>query len=55
MILKFMIGVLADGGFGFACFKFVVCSSAECPLTSHPVTSPTYGAVIGVIIANGFR
>ena len=55
MILKLIIGVLAGGGLGFAYFKFVGCASGACPLTSHPVISTIYGAVIGAIIANGFR
>ncbi len=55
MILKLIIGVLAGGGLGFAYFKLVGCASGACPLTSHPVISIIYGAVIGAIIANGFR
>jgi len=55
MILKLIIGVLAGGGLGFAYFKFVGCASGACPLTSHPVISTIYGAVIGAIIANGLR
>ena len=55
MILKLIIGVLAGGGLGFTYFKFVGSSSGACPLTSHPVSSTLYGAVIGAIIVNGFR
>jgi hypothetical protein len=55
MILKLIIGVLVGGGLGFAYFKFVGCSSGACPLTSHPVISTIYGAVLGAIIANSFR
>ncbi len=55
MTLKLIIGVLTGGGLSFAYYKFVGCSSGASPLTSHPVISTIYGAVIGAIIANGFR
>lgn len=55
MILKLIIGVLAGDGLGFAYFKFVGCSNGACPLTRQPGISTIYGAVIGAIIANGFR
>ena len=55
MILQLIIGGLAGGGLGFAYSKFVGCSSGACPLTSHPVSSTIYGAVLGAIVANGLR
>jgi len=55
MILKLIIGALLGGGLGFAYYKFVGCSSGTCPLTSHPVVSTLYGAVLGGLIATSFR
>ena len=55
MILKLIIGILAGGRQEFSCFKFVGFSSGAYPLTSHPISSTIYSAVIGTIIANGFR
>lgn len=55
MILKLILGVVIGGGLGFACCKFVGCSTGTCPLTSHPVVSTLYGAVLGVLIATSFR
>ncbi len=55
MILKFVVGAVVGGGLGFAYYKFIGCSTGTCPLTSHPVISTIYGAVLGALIANSFR
>lgn len=55
MTLKIILGVLVGGGLGFAFYKFVGCSTGACPLTSHPVISTIYGAVLGALIATSFR
>ena len=54
MILRVVIGVVVGGGLGFAYHKFVGCSSGTCPLTSHPVISTLYGAVVGALVASSF-
>jgi hypothetical protein len=55
MILRIIIGILVGGGLGFAGYKFVGCSSGTCPLTSNPVISTIYGAVLGVLIATSIH
>jgi Family of unknown function (DUF6132) len=55
MILRIVIGLLAGGGLGFAWYKFVGCSTGSCPLTSNPIVSTIYGAVLGVLVATSFR
>jgi hypothetical protein len=55
MILRIVIGVVAGGGLGFGWYKFVGCSTGACPLTSHPVISTIYGAVLGVLVATSFH
>ncbi len=55
MILRIIIGIIAGGGLGFAYYKFVGCSSGTCPLTSNPVISTIYGAVLGVLLATNLR
>ncbi len=55
MILRIILGVLVGGGLGFAYHKFVGCSTGTCPLTSNPVISTIYGAVLGVLLATSFR
>jgi hypothetical protein len=53
MILRLLIGAVLGGGLGFAYYRFVGCSTGTCPLTSNPVISTIYGAVLGVFIASG--
>ena len=55
MMLKILIGAALGGGLGFAYYKFVGCASGACPLTSHPVISTIYGAVLGVLLATSLR
>lgn len=55
MILRIILGVLVGGELGFAYYKFVGCSTGTCPLTSNPVISTIYGAVLGVLLATSFR
>ena len=55
MILKLFIGVVIGGAIGFAYYKFVGCSTGTCPLTSHPVISTIFGAMLGGLVATSFR
>jgi hypothetical protein len=55
MILRIVIGAVVGGGLGFAYYKFVGCSTGTCPLTSHPVISSLYGAVVGALVATSFN
>jgi len=55
MILRLFLGILVGGGLGFAYYKFIGCSSGTCPLTSNPIISTIYGAVLGVLLATSFR
>lgn len=55
MTARIIIGVLVGGGLGFAWYKLVGCSTGTCPLTSHPIISTLYGAVIGGILASSFH
>ena len=55
MILKLILGLVIGGGLGFAYYKLVGCAGGTCPLTSHPVISSLYGAIIGALVATSFR
>ncbi|MGN6642002.1 MAG: DUF6132 family protein [Verrucomicrobiota bacterium] len=55
MTSRIIIGVLVGGGFGFAWYKLVGCSTGTCPLTSHPMISTLYGAVVGGLLASSFH
>ncbi len=51
MILKVLAGVVTGGVLGFLYYKLIGCSSGACPITSRPINSTLYGAVIGLMIA----
>jgi hypothetical protein len=55
MILRMTIGIIVGGGLGFGWYKFIGCSTGACPLTSHPVISTIYGAVMGALIASSYH
>ncbi|MDE3066092.1 MAG: YtxH domain-containing protein [Verrucomicrobiota bacterium] len=55
MILRILIGAAVGAGLGFGWYRFVGCSTGTCPLTSHPVISTLYGAVVGALIAGSFH
>ena len=55
MILRIVIGVVVGGGLGFACYRFVGCSTGACPLTSNPFISTIYGGVVGALVAGSFH
>ena len=55
MILRILIGAIVGAGLGFGWYKLVGCSTGTCPLTSNPVISTLYGAVLGVLVATSFH
>ncbi len=48
--LGLMFGALA----GYIYWSYVGCVSGSCPITSSPVNSTMYGALLGVTTANLF-
>jgi phage shock protein E len=50
-MVKIIIGVVIGAIAGFAYYKFVGCPSGACPLTSNPIISTIYGAVMGALIS----
>jgi uncharacterized membrane protein len=55
MILRLALGAVAGAVLGYGWYKLVGCSTGTCPLTSHPVISTVYGAVLGVLVASSLR
>ncbi len=51
--IKIGIGVFVGGLLGFAYYYFVGCKSGTCPITSNPLITSGYGAVIGLLITSG--
>jgi hypothetical protein len=51
MTMKILVGAAVGGGLGFVWYKFVGCSTGNCPLTSNPFISTLYGAALGALIA----
>lgn len=49
-----LLGVAAGALVGFLYYKLVGCRTGTCPLTSSPVRSVLYWAVIGGLAASGF-
>ena len=55
MILRIIIGIIVGGGLGFGWYTLVGCPTGTSPLTSHPVITMIYGAVLGVLVATSFH
>jgi len=53
--LKLMAGIVLGGVLGFALYRFVGCSTGDCPLTSNPWVSTLYGVILGGAISAVFR
>jgi hypothetical protein len=50
-IIRGILGILIGGILGFAYYKFIGCSSGTCPITSNPISSIIYGAVMGSLLS----
>ena len=49
-----LIGITLGAIAGFLYWKFVGCSSATCMITSKPINSTLYGALMGFLVAGIF-
>lgn len=47
---KPFLGVVLGGVVGFIYYKFVVCSSGSCQITSNPYLSILFGSALGLFI-----
>lgn len=45
-----LVGIVTGAVGGFLYWKFVGCSSGHCPITSSPVNSSLYGALMGGLL-----
>ena len=49
-MVKVIIGVGLGAVGGFLYYRFVGCSTGTCPITSNPVSSIIYGALVGYLV-----
>jgi hypothetical protein len=57
-VLKYkrgLMGICLGAIAGFAYWKFIGCASGACMITSKPINSSLYGALMGYLIAGMFK
>ena len=57
-ILKYrltIIGIVLGAVAGYAYYHFVGCASGTCAITSKPLNSTLYGALMGGLIFSSFK
>lgn len=50
-----IIGVLIGAIAGYAYYHYIGCASGGCPITSKPMNSTLYGALLGGLLFNIFQ
>jgi len=50
-----IIGIIAGAIGGYIYYHFVGCASGTCPITSKPMNSTLYGAMMGGLFLNIFQ
>jgi hypothetical protein len=50
-----IIGLPVGGFFGWLYWFYVGCDSGSCAISSNPVNSSIYGAILGALVAGLFR
>jgi len=50
-----IIGVIVGAAAGYCYWKFIGCSSGSCAITSKPLSSTLYGAVMGGLLFSIFQ
>ena len=50
-----LVGVLVGSVAGFLYWRFVGCSSGTCAITSSPINSTLYGALLGGLLFSMFE
>ena len=53
-MFRAILGIVIGGALGFAYYKFIGCASGACPITSNPLSSSIYGAVLGLLMSASF-
>ena len=50
-----IVGIIIGAIAGFLYYHFVGCTSGTCPITSRPLNSTLYGALMGGLLLNMFE
>ena len=50
-----LVGVFVGLTGGYLYYHFVGCASGTCPITSKPLNSTLYGALLGGLLFNAFQ
>ena len=50
-LIKLGAGFITGAALGFAYWYFIGCNSGTCAITSSPVNSTLYGAMMGLVIS----
>jgi hypothetical protein len=50
-----VLGTLAGAVGGYLYYHFIGCTSGTCPITSQPVNSTLYGAMMGWLLVGSFK
>jgi hypothetical protein len=50
-----LIGILLGGMAGWLYWNYVGCASGTCAITSKPINSTLYGALMGYLVAGMFQ
>ena len=50
-----LIGIIAGAIAGYLYYYFVGCASGTCAITSKPINSTLYGAMLGGLLLNTFK
>jgi hypothetical protein len=54
-IIKWGIGILLGAVAGYLYWYYIGCTSGSCAITSSPVNSTLYGALMGGLLLNTFE
>lgn len=50
-----LAGIAVGAIAGYSYYHFIGCTSGSCPITSQPLNSTAYGAVLGALLFQNFK
>lgn len=53
--LRTIVSVVAGAALGYAYYAFIGCQTGACPITSNPLISTAYGALVGGLLSGSFK